>query len=133
MSGHNLSCSQRIRRELARRDDLYANLWRHLDAPDATGHDTSALYDELEPLGADVRPVIRIRLIWGGPADWLEIELGEDGGRDIRRMTYHLADGADRAEREVAEREAPALWRTARYYVGTACWNGYKYSGGFYD
>lgn len=133
MSAHKQSCTRRIRQELASRDDLYAGLWRCLDAPDATDDVTSAVYDELEPLAVDIRPVIRIQLSWGGPADWLEIELGDDGGRDIRRMTYHLADWFDHAEREVVEHEAPALWRAAQHYAQNVHWNAASLSKGDSD
>lgn len=123
MSGHELSCAQRIRQKLAERDGLYANLWRRLDAPDAADDDADALYQELEPLGVDVRPVVSIQLSWGGPADWLEIELENDSRHEIRRVTYHFADWFDHAEREVTQREAPALWRAAEHYADGCRWN----------
>jgi hypothetical protein len=38
-------------------------------------------------------------------------------------VTYHFADWFDHAEREVTEREAPALWRAAKHYAEACRWN----------
>ena len=117
MSNRDPSCAQRIRQELADREATYADLWRRLDTLDATDDDRDAADAELIPLGLEVRPVVSVQLSWGGPADWLEIELENDGGHDIRRVTYHFADWFDHAERDVTGQDAPALWRAAEYYA----------------
>jgi hypothetical protein len=62
VSDHKLSCAQRIEQELAKRDGLYADLWRRLNNPDVTDNDMDAVYQELEPLGLDVRPVLVVEL-----------------------------------------------------------------------
>jgi hypothetical protein len=78
-----------------------------LDNPDAADDDSDAVYQELQPLGLEVRPVVSVQLSWGGSADWLEIELENDSGHDIRQVTYHFADWFDHAEREVTVQDAP--------------------------
>jgi hypothetical protein len=117
MSERAPTCAQRIRSELVDREATYADLWRRLDDPDTAADDTDTVYQALEPLGLAVRPVVSVQLSWGGPADWLEIELADDSGHDIRRVTYHFADWFDHAERDVSAREAPALWRAAEHYA----------------
>ena len=117
MSDREPTCAQRIRSNLADREGMYADIWRALDNPHATNDDLDAAHAELIPLGLEVRPVLSVQLSWGGPSDWLEIELENDSGHDIRRVTYHFADWFDHAEREVSEHDAPALWRAAEYYA----------------
>ena len=130
MSDRKLTCAQRIRSELADREATYAGLWQRLYDPDAADDDTDTVYEELEPLGLEVRPVVSVQLSWGGPADWLEIELENDNGHDIRRVTYHFADWFDHAERDVTERDAPALWRAAEYYAEGCRYNLADHLGG---
>ena len=132
MSDRKLTCAQRIRGELASREAMYADLWRHLDAPNPAAQDdeNDAAYQELEPLGMAVRRVVSVQLIWGGPADWLEIELENADTDDIRRVTYHFADWFDHAERDVTEQNAPALWRAAEYYSEDCRYNLSDHLGG---
>lgn len=130
MSDRELTCVQRIRQELADREATYADIWRALDNPNATNDDLDAADAELIPLGLEVRPVVSVQLSWGGPADWLEIELENDNGHDIRRVTYHFADWFDHAEREVSEQGAPALWRAAEYFAEGCRYNLADHLGG---
>ena len=130
MSDRERTCAQRIRQQLADREGMYADLWRRLDSPDALDADTDAVYQELEPLGLEVRPVVSGQLSWGGPADWLEIELQNDDEHDLRRVTYHFADWFDHAERDVTEQDAPALWRAAEYYAEACRFNLADHFGG---
>jgi hypothetical protein len=44
--------------------------------------------------------VIKILLSTGGPADWVEVEVDDDG--HIMRMSYHYADWFDHAETSVS-------------------------------
>ena len=117
MSDRALTCARRIRQELAAREVLYTGIWRAFNNPHAANDDLDAAHAELIPLAIEVRPVVSVQLSWGGPSDWLEIELENDSGHDVRRVTYHFADWFDHAECELSEREAPALWRAAEYYA----------------
>lgn len=117
MSGYTRTCAQRIRHELGDREAVFVGIWRALENPHATNDDLDAAHAELIPLSLEVRPVVTVQLSWGGPSDWLEIELENNSGHDIRRVTYHFADWFDHAEREVSERDTPALWRAAEYYA----------------
>ena len=117
MTGRQQSCAQRIRQELTGREESFAALWRQLDNPDAADDEADAVREELNPLSIEVRPVVTVLLSWGGPSDWLEIELESDDGRDIRRAVYHFADWFDHAERDVSEDATPALWRAADYFA----------------
>ena len=117
MSDRTLSCARRIRQELAAREVLYTGIWQMLNNPHSANDDLDTAHAELIPLGIEVRLVVSVQLSWGGPSDWLEIELENSSEHDIRRVIYHFADWFDHAECELSEREAPALWRAAQYYV----------------
>lgn len=65
------------------------------------------------PLGVSVKRVLRIDLSTGGPGDWLEADVDDDGTVDS--VTYHFNDWFDHAERTVDS--GSALWRAAEYYA----------------
>ena len=130
MSDRELSCARRIRHELADREAAYVGIWRALDNLHATNEDLDTAHAELIPLGLEVRPVLSVQLSWGGPSDWLEIELENDSEHDIRWVTYHFADWFDHAERDVTEQDVPALWRAAEYYAEGCRYNLADHLGG---
>jgi hypothetical protein len=125
MSDRSLSCAERIETQLTETEQGYARLWQRLDQVDATRDqdEREAVYEELDPLGIEVKPVVKVLLSWGGPSDWLGIELDSTRAHDVERITYHYADWFDHAEREVSEHEAPALWRAAVYYAEEMAYN----------
>lgn len=120
MSDRTSSCAERIGTELAETEQSYARLWQRLEAIDKTDDSLAAVYEELQPLSIDVKPVMVVLLSWGGPSDWLEIELDSTRAHDVERVTYHYADWFDHAERAVSADAAPALWRAAEYYAEEA-------------
>lgn len=65
------------------------------------------------PLGLSVRRVMRVDLSTGGPGDWLEAELDDDG--EVIAVDYHFNDWFDHAERRV--HQGDALWQAAEYYA----------------
>tara|TARA_Y100000310_G_scaffold154792_1_gene154320 strand:+ start:305 stop:733 length:429 start_codon:yes stop_codon:yes gene_type:complete len=52
------------------------------------------------PLGTWTHRVLRIDLSWGGPADWIEVELDDDG--TWVSAQYHFSDWFDHAETSVS-------------------------------
>lgn len=59
--------------------------------------------------------VIKILLSTGGPADWLEIKVDDDG--DVQGLTYHYADWFDHAEIKVPS--SSYLWDYALQIADT--------------
>lgn len=125
MSDRDLTCAERIETELTETEQGYCRIWRQLDqvAETKDEDEQEAAYEELDPLSIEVRPVVKVLLSWGGPSDWLEIELDSARTHSVDRVTYHYADWFDHAEREVSEHEAPALWRAAAYYADEISYN----------
>lgn len=64
--------------------------------------------EELNNLALEISSfkVIKILLSTGGPADWLELEIDDEGSP--RRLTYHYSDWFDHAEIKVPEKSY--LW-----------------------
>lgn len=117
------TCDQRIADEMSDREGYAGALFAVMDG-DFTPEERAELdgaEDTFEaavvrldewPLGVETYKVMRIDLSTGGPADWLEVKLSEDG---VEAVTYHFADWFDHAEERV--REDSALWRLAEYYA----------------
>lgn len=51
------------------------------------------------PAHIETYKVIKITLSGGGPADWIEVKVDEDGY--VRGMTYHYSDWFDHASRKI--------------------------------
>lgn len=73
-----------------------------LDASSSAGRtDDDALMEQAQeriweyPLGVSAHTVHRVELSYGGPQDYLEAHVDEDG--DIQRITYHFLDWFDGA------------------------------------
>jgi hypothetical protein len=110
------TCEERIDDQLKGRADHIAALFAAEDAWDKTtvvddeeltSDDASDRLGEL-PLSIELIRTVKILLSTGGPADWLEARLDDDG---VSRVEYHFADWYDHAERTV-EKDSP-LWRYA--------------------
>jgi hypothetical protein len=122
MSDRVQNCERRIAAELNKTEQHFAALWQRLDSARSCidWERSEAVYEELEPLSIEIRPVLTVQLSWGGPSDWLEIELDNTSAHDVERVTYHYADWFDHAERDVPQHKAAALWRAAAYYAEQA-------------
>lgn len=73
--------------------------------------------DELNNLALEISSfkVVKILLSTGGPADWLELEIDDEGSP--RRLTYHYSDWFDHAEIKVPEKSY--LWDYAMQIAET--------------
>jgi hypothetical protein len=68
-------------------------------------------------LSINATRVMRIMFSWGGPSDWIEVELEKvDRWFEVTSVVYHYADWFDHAKRKLTQQQAPALWRLAEYY-----------------
>ncbi len=92
-------CEDRIAGQWAgRREDFEDIARRENDDDDAVRDAATDDHYEL-PLCVTEQRVVRIDLSWGGPQDYLEVFLDEDGRPD--RVVYHFLDWFDGAEREL--------------------------------
>lgn len=113
------SCEQRIQAHQDGREedfqalrDVLSNRHGEYDGEDIDDEQAIERLDEY-PLGVSITRVMRVDLSTGGPGDWLEVELDDDG--DVVTVTYHFNDWFDHAERRV--HEGDALWFAAEYYA----------------
>ena len=123
MTDRDKPCEDRMAEELAGTEQYFADLYRKLDDEAARDDDDSeeSLREQLDPLSIDTTRTMRLMFSWGGPSDWIDVELRRDGHRvEVTRVVYHFADWYDHAEREVTEAKAPALWRLAEYHAEMA-------------
>lgn len=73
--------------------------------------------EELNNLALEISTfkVVKILLSTGGPSDWLEALIGDEG--DLFRLTYHYADWFDHAEIKVPDNSY--LWDYAMQIIDT--------------
>ena len=107
------ACDNRIEQQLSGREEEFRQLFARARSEEVAVQEEA--YGELEalPIGSTRQHVVKIELSWGGPADWLEVWVDQDGTVD--HVRYHFADWFDHAERKVAY--GTPLWRAADYYV----------------
>lgn len=107
MSDREQSCEERISSHLAGRlDDFRQFSRRGESAVDAEDWDSADEISEEQwsyPLGVSVQRVVRVDLSTGGPGDWFEIVVDDDGLAE--RITYHFNDWFDHAERVLSGAE----------------------------
>lgn len=113
------SCEQRISEHMDSREKMFKEIFDRIDNGD------DAAIEELDTsiLSLDTKMVVRIQISWGGPADYVEVELSKDEHdryTEISGVTYHFADWFDHAERPVQEEIFPALDRMANYFAELA-------------
>jgi hypothetical protein len=70
------------------------------------------------PLSVEVVRTVRILLGTGGPADWIDAELDDEG--DVRRVRYTYEDWGTHADALVDQRSP--LWRMAEHYAEVAAY-----------
>lgn len=114
------TAAERITEYMQSRADTAAELYAIIDSDtpaDVDGYETdpeSAL-DRINewPLAVEVVRHVKVTLGTGGPADWLDAELDDNG--DIRTLYYHFADWYDHASVPVDDRSP--LWRIAEHFI----------------
>lgn len=110
------TAAERIEAYGASRAATLAALFAVRDGEATTDEDGYALdqddaqqrIDEL-PLSIEIVRHVKVLFGTGGPADWLDIRLGDDGS--VAAVVYHFADWFDHAEQHV--RKDSPLWQYA--------------------
>lgn len=101
-------CKDRIEDQLKDRESYLAQLFDAIDNDlpfDDYQYAHDALYEY--PLGISKMRVIEVQISTGGPGDWIEIFVDEDGFRpEITKVKYHFNDWFDHAEMSV-EADSP--------------------------
>lgn len=110
------TCDQRIQAQHDSRSEYLRELFERIDN-DTPGEDYEDPTDELHefPLWVEVRRVLRIDLSTGGPADYVTVEVDENG-RLTSDPVYHFADWFDHAEIKAG----PEFERLAEWYAEIA-------------
>ena len=96
------TCADRIRKHYeGRMEDIATNLKINQESTD--DHERDEAYDALMemPLCVELVRVVKITLGTGGPGDWFEATVDEDG--DIGRIEYHFNDWFDHAAINVTD------------------------------
>lgn len=128
MSDRQETCEERIASHLAGRlDDFAAYVAVGQDggtkaqraAIDVVGKGEEARENALEswseyPLGVQVKKLLRVDLSTGGPADWFEVTLDDDGQPD--HIAYIFQDWFDGARRSLSGDEFDAAWAFLSYF-----------------
>ncbi len=95
------TCEQVIDSHMKDRNVYLEELNDIIGDVDSTPEQTEEALNELSEFPAHIESfkVIKITLSGGGPADWIEVKVDEDG--DVMGMTYHYADWFDHADRKI--------------------------------
>ena len=111
MSNEERSCEQVIDSHMEDRNVYLENLNDIIGDDESDSEDVENALRELSefPAGIESFKVIKIILSGGGPADWIEAKLDDDGY--VRSMTYHWQDWGDHAQRKIKENSY--LWEFA--------------------
>ena len=95
------TCAQLVESQMQERN-IQLEEWNDIigDSEANPEHLEQAL-EELSSLALDIEnlTIIKILMSTGGPADWIEVKVDNDGG--IKGMTYHYADWFDHAETKI--------------------------------
>lgn len=97
------SCEARIKDSFKSREEDLEKIFDKLNNGfDDEDYDYDDPWDELNQymLGYSTYKIVKIELSTGGPADWIEVKLG-DYKEEIISVTYHFADWFDHAEMKV--------------------------------
>jgi len=115
MSNENKNCEQVIDSHREDRNVYLENLNDIIGDDESTREDVENAVRELNefPAGIESFKVIKIILSGGGPADWIEVKLDDDGY--VRGMSYHWQDWGDHAQRKISENSY--LWDFAMQIV----------------
>ena len=82
------------------------------DVPTPEGDDASDVISEL-PLSVEMHRHVEILLSTGGPAEWIDAELEDDGS--IRSAEFVAVWGSDRRASRIDETDA--LWSLAEWFT----------------
>ena len=111
------TCEQVIDSHMEDRNVYLENLNDIIGDNESSSEDVENALRELNefPAGIESFKVIKIILSGGGPADWIEVKVDNDGY--VRNMFYHWQDWGDHAQRKISENSY--LWDFAIQIVDT--------------
>lgn len=103
------TCAERIQDQLQQRNEMLEEIYDKLSSDERD--DKEEAYEELYnlPLSIDTFKLIKIHLSTGGPGDWIEATLKENGY--VEKMYYHFHDWFDHASIPVDENSY--MWQFA--------------------
>lgn len=104
------TCEQRIGEYYAGRKADINELLHKLSDPDVSDNERDQASDELYqmPLAVEVVRVVKITIGTGGPGDWFEATVDDDGA--IGRIEYHFNDWFDHAAINVSDDDDARLF-----------------------
>ena len=97
METEKKTCKDLVEEKMWERSSQLEDLYDIIDDEEKTTEEKDEAFIELNQLALDISSyrVIKVLLSTGGPADWIEVMVDDEG--DIRGMTYHYADWFDHA------------------------------------
>lgn len=111
------SCADRINDSLESREQYMHEMLNAMDNGEPfDGYDdgSDAFFEYM--LGYSKKTVFKFELSWGGPSDYIEVAVCEDGNHyEIEKVTYHFADWFDHASL-VLDNSSP-LWDFVERYL----------------
>lgn len=117
MTERDANCEQRLPGHLSGRLDSFREIAKREQSNDSDVSEEAYEEHYEYPLAVTVQRVVRVDLSTGGPADWLEAFLGDDG--EIVRIVYHFADWFDHASTELDGPDYDAAEEFLRTFVET--------------
>jgi hypothetical protein len=111
MQSREQTCAERIHKEMESRAVYLEELYDKM----ASDEGSEEAIDEYQQFALDIEKytVVKILLSTGGPADWIEVKVDEDG--DIHGMSYHFQDWFDHASVKISSTNY--LWQYAEEMV----------------
>ena len=114
------SCEERIEANMEERIEFIDKAMKWESAWNQSGNwqraETARERLDNLPLAIDKRTIFKIELSTGGPADWFEVQLDDEGY--LVTIEYHFADWFDHAERELSGEEFDIVSRYIEGYLG---------------
>lgn len=106
----NETCSDLIMQKMASRNEDLEEIYDKMNnfEDDEMSEEGMDEYANL-PLEISEFRTIRVLFSTGGPSDWLDIKIDDDG--EVLRVIYHYSDWFDHAETEVSKNSY--LWQYA--------------------
>lgn len=115
MSDIKETCADLVNKKMWSRSADLEELNDIIDDNDSDPEKVQEALEELNNLALEITTykVVKILMSTGGPADWIEVKVDDDG--DIIGMSYHYADWFDHAETSIENNSY--LWDYAEQIV----------------
>lgn len=115
MSDTKETCADLVQQKMWSRAADLENINDIIDDNESDPEKVAEALEELNNLALEITTykVVKILMSTGGPADWVEVKVDDDG--DIIGMSYHYADWFDHAE--ISMETNSYLWDYAEQIV----------------